>query len=129
MKALVTGGAGFLGSHLCDLLLSKDYEVICVDNLITGNMQNIAHIKADRFSYINHNVTKPLYLEEEIDFLFHLASPASPIDYLDLPIQTLKVGALGTHNMLGLAKEKGARFLLASTSEIYGDPEQSPLFK
>ncbi len=126
MKALVTGGAGFLGSHLSDLLLSKGYEVICVDNLITGNMQNITHIKTDRFSYIKHDVTKPLYLEEKIDLLFHLASPASPIDYLDLPIQTLKVGALGTHNMLGLAKEKGARFLLASTSEIYGDPLVNP---
>lgn len=126
MKALVTGGAGFLGSHLCDLLLSKGYEVICVDNLITGNLQNIAHIKNDRFSYMKHDVTKPLFLEEKIDFIFHLASPASPIDYLELPIQTLKVGALGTHNMLGLAKEKKARFLLASTSEVYGDPMVNP---
>ncbi len=131
MKALVTGGTGFLGSHLCDTLLEKGYEVICVDNLITGNMQNIEHIKenkivSDRFSYINHNVTKPLYLEGKIDFIFHLASPASPIDYLELPIQTLKVGALGTHNMLGLAKEKCARFLLASTSEVYGDPLVNP---
>ncbi len=126
MKALVTGGAGFLGSHLCDLLLVKGYEVICVDNLITGNMQNITHIKTDRFSFIKHDVTKPLYLEEKIDFLFHLASPASPIDYLELPIQTLKVGAMGTHNMLGLAKEKNARFLLASTSEVYGDPHINP---
>jgi len=126
MKALVTGGAGFLGSHLCDLLLEKGYEVICVDNLITGNAQNIAHIKTDRFSYIRHDATKPLYLEEKIDFLFHLASPASPIDYLELPIQTLKVGALGTYNMLGLAKEKGARLLLASTSEVYGDPLVNP---
>jgi dTDP-glucose 4,6-dehydratase len=126
MKALVTGGAGFLGSHLCDLLLEKGFEVICVDNLITGNAQNIAHIKTDRFSYIRHDVTKPLYLDEKINFLFHLASPASPIDYLELPIQTLKVGALGTHNMLGLAKEKNARFLLASTSEVYGDPLVNP---
>lgn len=126
MKALVTGGAGFLGSHLCDLLLANGYEVLCVDNLITGNAQNIAHIKSDKFSYIKHDVTKPLYLDEKIDFLFHLASPASPIDYLELPIQTLKVGALGTHNMLGLAKEKGARFLLASTSEVYGDPLVNP---
>ncbi len=126
MRALVTGGAGFLGSHLCDLLLAKGYEVVCVDNLITGNTQNIAHIKSEKFSYINHDVTKPLYLEEKIDFLYHLASPASPIDYLELPIQTLKVGALGTHNMLGLAKEKRARFLLASTSEIYGDPLVNP---
>jgi len=126
MRALVTGGAGFLGSHLCDLLLAKGYEVLCVDNLITGNEQNIAGIKTDRFSFIRHDVTKPLYIEEKIDFIFHLASPASPIDYLDLPIQTLKVGALGTHNMLGLAKEKDARFLLASTSEVYGDPRVNP---
>ncbi len=126
MKALVTGGAGFLGSHLCDLLLEKGHEVISVDNLITGDAQNIAHIKNDRFSYIRHDVTKPLYLEDKIDFLFHLASPASPMDYLELPIQTLKVGALGTHNMLGLAKEKKARFLLASTSEVYGDPLVNP---
>ena len=126
MKALVTGGAGFLGSHLCDLLLAKGYEVICVDNLITGNEQNIAHIKASEFSFIKHNVTEPLYLDGKIEFIFHLASPASPIDYLELPIQTLKVGALGTHNMLGLAKEKGARFLLASTSEVYGDPHVNP---
>jgi dTDP-glucose 4,6-dehydratase len=126
MRALVTGGAGFLGSHLCDLLLSKGYEVICVDNLITGNAQNIAHINTSKFSYIVHDVTKPLFLDEKIDFLFHLASPASPIDYLELPIQTLKVGALGTHNMLGLAKEKNARFLLASTSEVYGDPLVNP---
>ncbi|MDD5474125.1 MAG: SDR family oxidoreductase [Candidatus Methanoperedens sp.] len=126
MKALVTGGAGFLGSHLCDLLLEKGYEVLCVDNLITGDMHNIAHIKSDKFSYMRHDVTKPLYLDETIDFLFHLASPASPIDYLELPIQTLKVGALGTHNMLGLAKEHRARFLLASTSEVYGDPLVNP---
>ncbi len=131
MKALVTGGAGFLGSHLCDLLLDKGYEVICVDNIITGNIKNLDHIKydkikSDRFSYINHNVTKPLYLEDKIDFIFHLASPASPVDYLELPIQTLKVGALGSHNMLGLAKEKHARFLLASTSEVYGDPVINP---
>lgn len=126
MKALVTGGAGFLGSHLCDLLLAKGYEIICVDSLITGNEQNIAHIKSGEFSFIEHNVAKPLYLDGKIDFIFHLASPASPIDYLELPIQTLKVGALGTHNMLGLAKEKGARFLLASTSEVYGDPLVNP---
>jgi dTDP-glucose 4,6-dehydratase len=126
MKALVTGGAGFLGSHLCDLLLAKGYEVLCVDNLITGNTRNIEHIKSDRFSYIKHDVTKSLYLEEKIDFLFHLASPASPVDYLELPIQTLKVGALGTHNMLGLSKDQDARFLLASTSEVYGDPLVNP---
>ena len=126
MKTLVTGGAGFLGSHLCDLLLEKGHEVICVDNLITGDARNIAHINSDRFSYIKHDVTKPLYIEEDIDFLFHLASPASPVDYLELPIQTLKVGALGTHNMLGLAKEKNARFFLSSTSEVYGDPLVNP---
>lgn len=125
-KALVTGGAGFLGSHLCDLLLTKGYDVLCVDNLITGNRQNITHIKSDKFSYMSHDVTKPLYLNKKIDFLYHLASPASPIDYLELPIQTLKVGALGTHNMLGLAKKHGARFLLASTSEVYGDPLVNP---
>jgi dTDP-glucose 4,6-dehydratase len=126
MKALVTGGAGFLGSHMCDLLLAKGYEVICVDNLITGSANNIEHIKTDNFTYIKNDVTKPLYVEDKIDFIFHLASPASPIDYLELPIQTLKVGALGTYNMLGLAKEKGARFLLASTSEVYGDPLVNP---
>ncbi len=126
MKVLVTGGAGFLGSHLCDMLLAKGHEVLCVDNLITGSAQNIAHIKTDRFSYIRHDVTKPLFLEEKIDFIFHLASPASPIDYLEFPIQTLKVGALGTHNMLGLAKEHMTRFLLASTSEVYGDTLVNP---
>ena len=126
MKALVTGGAGFVGSHLCDLLLVKGYEVLCVDNLITGSVHNIEHIKTDNFTYMKHDVTKPLYVEDKIDFIFHLASPASPIDYLELPIQTLKVGALGTYNMLGLAKEKKARFLLASTSEVYGDPLVNP---
>ncbi len=126
MKALVTGGAGFLGSHLCDLLLTKGYEVVCVDNLVTGNDRNIAHIKRDTFSFVEHDVTKPLYLEEKLDFVYHLASPASPVDYLELPIQTLKVGALGTHNMLGLAKKHKARFLLASTSEVYGDPKVNP---
>jgi len=126
MKALITGGAGFIGSHLCDLLLAKDHEVICVDNLVTGNKNNIAHIENDNFSFIEHNITKPLFLEENIDYIFHFASPASPIDYLKLPIQTLKVGALGTHNMLGLAMEKNARFLLASTSEVYGDPLVNP---
>ncbi len=126
MKTIVTGGAGFLGSHLCDLLLLKGHEVICVDNLITGSAQNIKHIESDRFTYLKHDVTKPLYFGDKINYIFHLASPASPIDYLDLPIQTLKVGALGTYNMLGLAKEHGARFLLASTSEVYGDPLVNP---
>ena len=126
MKTIVTGGAGFLGSHLCDLLLDNGHEVICIDNLVTGSARNIEHIKSDKFSYLKHDITKPIYFGDKIDYIFHLASPASPIDYLELPIQTLKVGALGTYNMLGLAKEQGARFLLASTSETYGDPLVNP---
>ncbi|TFH41489.1 MAG: SDR family oxidoreductase, partial [ANME-2 cluster archaeon] len=126
MKTIVTGGAGFLGSHLCDLLLDNGHEVICIDNLVTGNTRNIEHIKSDKFTYLKHDVTKPIYFGDKIDYIFHLASPASPIDYLDLPIQTLKVGALGTYNLLGLAKEQNARFLLASTSEVYGDPLVNP---
>ena len=126
MKAIVTGGAGFLGSQLCDLLLEKGHDVICIDNLVTGNTRNIDHITSDKFTYLKHDVTKPIYFGDKIDYIFHLASPASPVDYLELPIQTLKVGALGTYNMLGLAKEQGARFLLASTSEVYGDPLVNP---
>ncbi|WP_445475525.1 UDP-glucuronic acid decarboxylase family protein [Methanococcoides methylutens] len=128
MRTLVTGGAGFMPSHMCDLLLSKGHEVICVDNLVTGNMDNIAHCMADKdnFTFIDHDISKPLFLDEDIDYIFHMASPASPVDYMELPIQTLKVGALGTYNMLGLAKEKGARILLASTSEVYGDPLVNP---
>ncbi|MBE0523136.1 MAG: SDR family oxidoreductase [Methanosarcinales archaeon] len=126
MKSIVTGGAGFLGSHLCDLLLDKGHDVICIDNLVTGNTRNIEHVKSNKFTYLKHDITKPIYFGDKIDYIFHLASPASPIDYLDLPIQTLKVGALGTYNMLGLAKEQGARFLLASTSEVYGDPLVNP---
>ena len=126
MKTIVTGGAGFLGSHLCDLLLDKGHEVICIDNLVTGDSRNIDHVKSDKFTYLNHDITKSIYFGDKIDYIFHLASPASPIDYLDLPIQTLKVGALGTYNMLGLAKEQDARFLLASTSEVYGDPLVNP---
>ncbi len=126
MKTIVTGGAGFLGSHLCDLLLEKGHEVICIDNLVTGNTRNIEHIDSDKFTYLKHDITKSIYFGDKIDYIFHLASPASPIDYLDLPIQTLKVGALGTYNLLGLAKEQGARFLLASTSEVYGDPQVNP---
>ncbi|MFA4955677.1 MAG: UDP-glucuronic acid decarboxylase family protein [Candidatus Methanoperedens sp.] len=126
MKTIVTGGAGFLGSHLCDLLLEKGHEVICIDNLVTGNTRNIEHIHSDRFTYLKHDITKPIYFGDKIDFIFHLASPASPVDYLELPIQTLKVGALGTYNLLGLAKEKDARFFLASTSEVYGDPLVNP---
>lgn len=123
MRTLVTGGAGFLGSHLCDLLLKQGHHVICMDNLITGNMDNIAHLFGnDHFKFIHHDVTEYIYLEGEVDNILHFASPASPIDYLQLPIQTLKVGSLGTHKALGLAKAKNARFLLASTSECYGDP-------
>ena len=126
MKTIVTGGAGFLGSHLCDLLLEKGHEVICIDNLVTGSAKNIEHIDSDKFTYLKHDITKPIYFGDKINYIFHLASPASPVDYLDLPIQTLKVGALGTYNLLGLAKEQGARFLLASTSEVYGDPQVNP---
>jgi dTDP-glucose 4,6-dehydratase len=125
--AVVTGGAGFLGSHLCDKLLSEGFKVICVDNLITGNTNNIAHlIYNDDFKFVKHDVTNYIYLPGRIDYILHFASPASPIDYLKLPIQTLKVGSLGTHKALGLAKEKKARFLLASTSEVYGDPSIHP---
>jgi len=125
--SLVTGGAGFIGSHLCDYLLSLGYEVICVDNLDTGSLQNVKHVAhRDDFTFVNHDLTQPLFLEREIDHVFHLASPASPIDYARLPLQTLKVGSYGTHHMLGLAKFKCARFLLASTSEVYGDPEVDP---
>jgi dTDP-glucose 4,6-dehydratase len=120
--AVVTGGAGFLGSHLCEALLAKELRVICVDNLDTGNLQNIEHIRDDSFVFLNHDVTHHIELDEDIDFVFHLASPASPIDYARLPLHTLRVGSYGTHNALGLAKFKRARFLLASTSEVYGDP-------
>ena len=126
-RTLVTGGAGFLGSHLCDYLISKGHHVICMDNLLTGNMDNIAHLFGnDRFTFIRHDVTNFIYVEGKVDNILLFASPASPIDYLKLPIQTLKVGSLGTHKTLGLAKEKGARFLLASTSECYGDPLEHP---
>lgn len=123
MRTLITGGAGFLGSHLCDRMLKEGHEVICMDNLLTGNMDNIAHlIGNDKFSFIKHDVTEYIYVEGELDNILHFASPASPIDYLELPIQTLKVGSLGTHNALGLACAKKAGFFLASTSEVYGDP-------
>jgi len=121
-RTLVTGGAGFLGSHLCEYLLDKGHEVICMDNLITGSKQNISEIKSGDFHFIKHNVSEFIRLDIDLDYILHFASPASPIDYLELPIQTLKVGALGTHNALGLAKAKKAVFLLASTSEVYGDP-------
>jgi len=120
---LITGGAGFLGSHLCDRFLREGLRVICVDNLLTGDPDNIAHLLGNEyFEFIKMDVTKFIYIPGRVDYILHFASPASPIDYLQLPIQTLKVGSLGTHNVLGLAKEKKARFLLASTSEVYGDP-------
>jgi dTDP-glucose 4,6-dehydratase len=123
MRSLVTGGAGFLGSHLCDRLLAEHHEVICMDNLVTGDTANIAHLLGNsKFSFVQHDVTNYIFIDGAVDFIFHFASPASPIDYLKLPIQTLKVGSLGTHKALGLAKAKGARFFIASTSEVYGDP-------
>ena len=125
--AVVTGGAGFLGSHLCDYLLAEGYRVVCVDNVDTGTLQNIEHIaNGEDFAFVNQDLTEPFFIEERVDFVFHLASPASPIDYLRLPLHTLKVGSYGTHHMLGLAKFKRARFLLASTSEVYGDPQVHP---
>ena len=126
-RSLVTGGAGFLGSHLCDRLLREGHEVCCVDNLITGDVRNVAHLFGQEgFRFIKHDVTEYLYVEGRLDYLLHFASPASPVDYQRLPIQTLKVGSLGTHKALGLAKAKGARLLLASTSEVYGDPQVHP---
>jgi dTDP-glucose 4,6-dehydratase len=124
---LITGGAGFIGSHLCDLFIGKGFKVICMDNLITGKMGNIKHhLKNKDFQFVNHDVSKYIEVKGRVDYLLHFASPASPIDYLKFPIQTLKVGSLGTHNALGLAKKKKARFLLASTSEVYGDPLVNP---
>jgi len=123
---LVTGGAGFLGSHLCDHLLAQGTRVICVDNLDTGSLQNLEHIRDPSFSFLNHDLTEPLFVDEDVDRVYHLASPASPIDYQRLPLHTLKVGSYGTHHMLGLVKFKRARILLASTSEVYGDPEVHP---
>jgi len=127
MKILVTGGAGFIGSHLCDYLLEKGNEVICMDNLLTGSEENISHLKNnENFEFVNHDVTEFIKVDGDLDYILHFASPASPVDYLELPIQTLKVGSLGTHNALGLAKAKNAKFLLASTSEVYGDPLVHP---
>ena len=127
MRVLITGGAGFIGSHLCDLFLTRGHDVIAMDNLLTGSTDNVAHLAGhDRFRFIKQDVTNFIYIDGPVDAILHFASPASPIDYLELPIQTLKVGSLGTHKALGLAKEKGARFLLASTSEVYGDPQIHP---
>jgi dTDP-glucose 4,6-dehydratase len=123
---VVTGGAGFLGSHLCDFLLERGHRVICMDNLDTGSLQNIEHIRSKNFAFINQDLTQFVRVDEDVDFVYHLASPASPIDYARLPLHTLKVGSHGTHHMLGVAKFKRARFLLASTSEVYGDPQVHP---
>jgi dTDP-glucose 4,6-dehydratase len=124
--SLVTGGAGFLGSHLCEALLGKGHRVVCLDNLETGSLANIAHLRGDEFSFVHHDVSEPISIEEPLDFVYHLAALASPIDYMRLPLHSLKTGSYGTHHALGVAKWKRARFLLASTSEVYGDPELHP---
>jgi dTDP-glucose 4,6-dehydratase len=124
--SLVTGGAGFLGSHLCEALLGRGHRVICLDNLETGSLANIAHLRDDAFVFLHHDVSEPIVVDEPLDFVYHLAALASPIDYLRLPLHSLKTGSYGTHHALGLAKWKRARFLLASTSEVYGDPEMHP---
>lgn len=126
-RVLITGAAGFLGSHLCDKFIAEDFQVIAMDNLITGDLKNIAHLfKLEAFEFYHHDVTKFVHVPGKVDYILHFASPASPIDYLKIPIQTLKVGSLGTHNLLGLAREKNARILIASTSEVYGDPQVHP---
>ncbi|WP_454879305.1 UDP-glucuronic acid decarboxylase family protein [Sphingobacterium detergens] len=126
-RILITGAAGFLGSHLCDRFIAEDYDVIGMDNLITGDLQNIAHLfKLENFDFYHHDVSKFVHIPGDLDYILHFASPASPVDYLKIPIQTLKVGSLGTHNLLGLARAKQARILVASTSEVYGDPLVSP---
>jgi dTDP-glucose 4,6-dehydratase len=124
--SVVTGGAGFLGSHLCERLLAEGHRVICVDNLETGSLENIAHIRDGSFTFRNHDVIEPIEIEGEVDFVFHLAALASPVDYMRMPLASLKVGSYGTHNALGLAKWKRARFLISSTSEVYGDPQVHP---
>jgi dTDP-glucose 4,6-dehydratase len=126
MRVVVTGGAGFLGSHLCDALVERGDEVVCIDNLVTGSQRNIAHLFGERFVFVHHDVSNYVWVPGPVDAVLHFASPASPVDYLDKPIQTLKVGSLGTHNTLGLAKAKGAAYMLASTSEVYGDPQVHP---
>ena len=126
-KTIVTGGAGFIGSHLCEYLIERGHKVVCVDNLITGRRTNLESIENHRnFEFVERDITEPFFIEDKIDYIYHLASPASPKDYLEHPIHTLKVGALGTYHLLGLAKQQGARFLLASTSEVYGDPKVNP---
>jgi len=124
--SVVTGGAGFLGSHLCDRLLRDGHRVLCVDNLETGSLENIAHVRDDAFSFRNHDVTEPIHIDEPVDYVFHLAALASPVDYMRMPLASLKVGSYGTHHALGLAKWKRARFLISSTSEVYGDPQVHP---
>ncbi len=127
MRTVITGGAGFIGSHLCERFLDEGHEVVCVDNLLTGTRRNIAHLEGNhRFRFLEHNISEPVEIDGPVENVLHFASPASPVDYLAHPIPTLKVGSLGTHNALGLAKAKNARFLLASTSEVYGDPEVHP---
>jgi dTDP-glucose 4,6-dehydratase len=126
VRVLVTGGAGFIGSHLCEYLLAQGCDVVCMDNLLTGTTDNIVHLREPGFLFVKHDVTNDIVVDGALDYVLHFASPASPIDYLELPIQTLKVGALGTHKALGIAKARGARFLLASTSEVYGDPLVHP---
>ena len=126
MRVVVTGGAGFIGSHLCETLLDRGHSVVALDNLLTGDLANIEHLRGRAFEFIRHDVTRQIVVDGDVDVIFHWASPASPVDYLELPIQTMKVGSLGTHNALGLALAKKARFVLASTSEVYGDPLEHP---
>jgi dTDP-glucose 4,6-dehydratase len=127
VRTVITGGAGFIGSHLCERFLAKGHDVVCIDNIITGSLANLQHLRANpKFKFVHHDVSQPIEIDEPVDNVLHFASPASPVDYLQYPIQTLKVGSLGTHNTLGLAKLKKARYLMASTSEVYGDPEQHP---